>query len=273
MRDRLRVDDSTGPVVLAGIDPASTPGVKGRRKAEEGLARDAKKLRDLQERLYAEDQRALLLVLQGTDASGKDGTVKHVFGSVNPQGCRVTTFKAPTEQELRHHFLWRIRRALPERRMIGIFNRSHYEDVLIARVHGLVPRTVWEGRYDEINRFERKLVGSGTTVVKVMLHISFEEQRERLLARLRDPTKRWKFNPEDLDERERWTEYQEAYEAVLERCSTDEAPWYVVSADRKWYRNWAVGRLLLETLEGMAPQYPEPNLNIEEVEARLAPPD
>ena len=157
--------------------------------------------------------------------------------------------------------------------MIGIFNRSHYEDVLIARVHGLVPRTVWEGRYDEINRFERKLVGSGTTVVKVMLHISFEEQRERLLARLRDPTKRWKFNPEDLDERERWTEYQEAYEAVLERCSTDEAPWYVVSADRKWYRNWAVGRLLLETLEGMAPQYPEPNLNIEEVEARLAPPD
>jgi PPK2 family polyphosphate:nucleotide phosphotransferase len=273
MRDMLRVDHSTGPVVLAGIDPASTPGVKGRRKAENGLARDSKKLGDLQERLYAEDQRALLLVLQGTDASGKDGTVKHVFGSVNPQGCRVTTFKAPTEQELRHHFLWRIRRAVPVRRMIGIFNRSHYEDVLIVRVHGLVPRTVWEGRYDEINRFERKLVRSGTTVVKVLLHISFEEQRERLLARLRDPTKRWKFNPEDLHERERWTEYQEAYEAVLERCSTDEAPWYVVPADRKWYRNWAVGRLLLETLEHMAPQYPEPNLNIEELEARLAPPD
>jgi PPK2 family polyphosphate:nucleotide phosphotransferase len=270
MRDMLRVDHSTGPVVLAGIDPASTPGVKGKRKAEDGFARDSKKLADLQARLYAEDQRALLLVLQGTDASGKDGTIKHVFGSVNPQGCRVTTFKAPTEQELRHHFLWRIRRALPERRMIGIFNRSHYEDVLIVRVHGLVPRTVWEGRYEEINRFERKLVRSGTTVVKVLLHISFEEQRERLLARLRDPTKRWKFNPEDLHERERWTEYQEAYEAMLEGCSNDEAPWHVVPADRKWYRNWAMGRLLLETLERMAPQYPEPNLNLEELEARLS---
>jgi PPK2 family polyphosphate:nucleotide phosphotransferase len=272
VRELLRVDPGAGSTALAGIDPSSTPGVKGKSKAKAAFARDAEALADWQERLYAEERRSVLLVLQGMDASGKDGTVKHVIGAMNPQGCRITTFKAPTAEELRHHFLWRVRRALPPPRHVGIFNRSHYEDVLIVRVHGLVAKGVWGKRYDEINRFEEKVAESGTVIVKVMLHISFDEQRERLLARLDDPTKRWKFNPDDLAERARWTEYQQAYEDVLERCSTEVAPWYVVPADRKWYRNWAVTRLLIETLEHMAPQYPEPTLDVDPLKARLAPP-
>ena len=230
---------------------------------------DQEKLRQLQERLYAEGKRSLLLVLQGMDTSGKDGTIIHVIGAVDPQGVKITGFKAPTAEERRHDYLWRIRNALPAVREIGIFNRSHYEDVLIVRVKNLVPESVWSKRYNEINRFEREVITSGTTIVKVCLHISFDEQRERLLARLLDPTKRWKFKPSDLEERGRWSDYQVAYDAALFRCSTPNAPWYVVPANKKWYRNWAITRILIETLEEMDPRYPEPDLDIPALTERL----
>lgn len=270
MRELLRVRPMKGQLTLADIDPATTPGVR-KATARSAKAGDSEKLRQLQERLYAEGTRSLLLVLQGMDTSGKDGTIIKVIGAVDPQGAQVTGFKAPTEEERRHPFLWRIRKALPPPRMIGIFNRSHYEDVLIARVRSLVPETVWSKRYDEINRFEREVTASGTTIVKICLHISFDEQRKRLLARLMDPTKRWKFNPKDLEERERWPDYQVAYDAALFRCSTDAAPWYVVPANKKWYRNWAITRILIETLEEMDPRYPEPDLDIVALTERLSP--
>jgi PPK2 family polyphosphate:nucleotide phosphotransferase len=267
MRERLRVRPEG--VVLAEVDPRSTPGAKSRSAAESRLARQQGRLRELQERLYAEHARSLLVVLQGMDTSGKDGTVKHVFAAVNPQGTTVTGFKAPTEQEGRHRFLWRIRRRLPGPGQIGIFNRSHYEDVIVVKIHGLVEPEEIERRYDEINRFERRLVEVGTTVLKLCLHISAEEQRRRLLARLDDDTKRWKFNPADLDDRDRWAAFQAAYEIALRRCSTDEAPWYVVPADRKWYRNVAVTEILVETLEDVDPRYPQPILDIPALRARL----
>jgi len=269
MRDRLRVDPGT-EVVLADIDPRSTPGVGSRKKAERQMADRQARLAELQEPLYAERSRSLLVVLQGTDTSGKDGTIKHVIGGMNPQGCRILGFKAPTKEELRHHFLWRIKRQLPDPGLVGIFNRSHYEDVLVVKVHGLVTEETVDRRYGEINRFEQKVVDGGTTVVKVCLLISKEEQRERLLARLEDPTKRWKFNPADLDDRDRWDEFQAAYQTALNRCSTEAAPWYVIPADRKWYRNWAVAEILVETLEEMDPQYPQPDLDIDALRARLA---
>jgi PPK2 family polyphosphate:nucleotide phosphotransferase len=235
---------------LKAIDPRSTPGVKSRKKAEAMFADDAAELAELQERLRAEGERAIVLLLQGMDTCGKDGTVKHVVGQVNPAGVHLVSFKQPTEAELRHHFLWRIRRALPVAGDLGIFNRSHYEDVLVVRVHDLAP---WEGRYAEINRFEAR---AGVTWIKCMLHISAEEQRDRLLARLDDPTKRWKFNAGDMAERKHWDDYMAAYQDALERCDTPEAPWHVIPADRKWYRNWAIQQLLLETLRGLDPQYP-----------------
>ena len=236
---------------LSAIDTRATPGVKSRKKAEAALAGDAVEFASLQERLYAQGSRAVVLLLQGMDTCGKDGTVKHVVGQVNPAGLRITSFKQPTPAELKHHFLWRVRRALPEPGYLGIFNRSHYEDVLIVRVHDLAP---WEGRYEEINRFEDK---AGVTWIKCMLHISRDEQRARLLARLDDPDKRWKFNEGDLAERAHWDDYAAAYQDALARCDTDAAPWYVVPADRKWYRNWAIQQLLLETLRELDPQYPE----------------
>jgi PPK2 family polyphosphate:nucleotide phosphotransferase len=190
------------------------------------------------------------------DTSGKGGTVKHVVAGLNPAGLRVRSFGTPTEDERRHHFLWRIRRALPQPGEIGVFDRSHYEDVLIVRVHDLVPPEAWGRRYAEINRFERALAAEGTTLVKVFLHIGYDEQRARLLARLDRPDKRWKFSPSDIEERALWPAYQQAYEAVLERCSTPAAPWYVVPADHKWYRNWAISRLLLEHLEELRPEFP-----------------
>ena len=268
VRDLLRVRPMKGQLTLADIDPGTTPGV-GKAAARAARDRDGEKLRQLQERLYAEGTRSLLLVLQGMDTSGKDGTIIHVIGAVDPQGAQITGFKAPTAEERQHDFLWRIRNALPLPRMIGIFNRSHYEDVLIVRVRNLVPEAVWSKRYDEINRFERDVIAGGTAIVKVCLHISFDEQRKRLLDRLMDPTKRWKFNPKDLEERERWPDYQVAYDAALFRCSTDRAPWYVVPANKKWYRNWAITRILIETLEEMDPRYPEPDLDIQALTERL----
>ena len=270
VRDLLRVRPLKGQLTLADIDPGTTPGAR-KATAREAKANDREKLRQLQERLYAEGKQTLLLVLQGMDTSGKDGTIIHVIGAVDPQGVKITGFKAPTEEERKHDFLWRVRNALPPPRMIGIFNRSHYEDVLIARVRNLVPEAVWSKRYDEINRFEREVSAAGTTIVKICLHISFDEQRKRLLARLMDPTKRWKFNPRDLEEREFWPDYQVAYDAALFRCSTDSAPWYVVPANKKWYRNWAITRILIETLEEMDPRYPEPDLDIPALTERLAP--
>ena len=271
VRKLLRVDAGT-PAGLAGRDPGGTPGTseaKGRRE----LAADQATLFELQDRLFAEGTRSVLLVLQGMDTSGKGGTLEHVVGAMGPQGCRITSFKAPTPQELRHQYLWRIRRALPPPGLVGVFDRSHYEDVLVVRVHDLVPETVWSKRYDELNRFEAGVAASGTTIVKAMLHISYDEQRERLLARLDDPDKHWKFRERDIDERGRWVDYQAAYEDALTRCSTEAAPWYVVPADHKWYRNWAISRILVETLEEMDPRYPRPDLDVPGLRARLRPPN
>lgn len=264
----LRVEPGGGPVDLSAYDPHATPG--GPKSKKHGLAEIEQmrpRLAALQERLFAQsavggDQRRVLLVLQGMDTSGKGGTVKHVVSGLNPAGLRVRAFKAPTAEERRHNFLWRIRRALPHPGEIGVFDRSHYEDVLIVRVHDMVPRSVWSRRYAAINRFEQSLADGGVTVLKVFLHISPEEQRARLLARLDRPDKHWKFSPTDVEERERWPDYREAYQVALERCSTEAAPWYVVPADRKWYRNWAISRLLLEHLERIDPAYPQPDLDV-----------
>ena len=269
VRDHLRADVTSAFTSLGAIDAASIPGVKKKASALAALPALHAELFELQERLYAERARSVLLVLQGMDTSGKDGTITHVIGGLNPQGARIVAFKAPTAEEKRHDFLWRVRRALPAPGQVGIFNRSHYEDVLIARVHALVGPEVWGARYDEIDAFERGLGETGTTFVKVCLHISRDEQRSRLLARLDDPTKRWKFDPGDLAERKRWNEYREAYDDAIRRCSTPEAPWYVVPADRKWYRNWAVTNLMVETLREMAPQYPQPTFDIATYRAEL----
>ena len=256
-------------VDLAALAPRSTPGFDGdKAAAAEEVAALGPRLADLQERLYANgkvgDPRRVLLVLQAMDTGGKDGAVKHVLGLVDPAGVHARAFGTPTEEERAHHYLWRIEQALPGPGMLGVFNRSHYEDVLVVRVHDLVPPEVWGGRYDEINAWEARLAAEGTVLVKVFLHLSYDEQRERLLARLDDPTKLWKVNPGDVEERRHWAAYQQAYAAVLERCSTDAAPWYVVPADRKWYRDWALAHLLHEVLEGLGQGWPQrPDLDLE----------
>ena len=267
LRARPDADDP-----LARHKPDSHPGVKSRKKADASMAAEGEQLAGLQERLWAEKARMVLLVLQGIDTSGKDGTIKHVIGLVNPLGCRITSFKRPTAEEARHHFLWRIRKALPEPGQIGVFGRSHYEDVIVPRVHGTLGDADIDRRYAEIARFEAALLAGSTTIVKCFLHISYEEQRERLLARLDNPDKRWKFEEGDIAERALWPSYQDTFREVLRRSNPDDAPWYVVPADRKWYRNWAVGRLLLETLVEMAPEYPRPALDIPALKARLMPP-
>jgi PPK2 family polyphosphate:nucleotide phosphotransferase len=270
--DLLRVP--AGPVDLSALDTRATPGFDGDKAAGKAeLAALGPRLSDLQERLHAEGatggSRSLLLVLQGMDTSGKGGVVRHVIGQVDPQGCTIASFKAPTREELAHDFLWRIRRRVPGPGKLGVFDRSHYEDVLVVRVHGLVPRSTWSRRYAAINRFEARLVTDQVRVVKVFLHISREEQRQRLLARLDDPTKHWKFNPRDVDERAFWGDYQEAYATALERCNSGAAPWYRVPADRKWYRNWAVASLLVEQLEDMKLTWPKADFDVEEQGARL----
>ena len=270
--DLLRVP--AGPVDLSALDTRATPGFDGDKAAGKAeLDTLGPRLSDLQERLHAEGvsggRRSLLLVLQGMDTAGKGGVVRHVIGQVDPQGCEIASFKAPTREELAHDFLWRIRKRLPGPGKLGVFDRSHYEDVLVVRVHGLVPRSTWSRRYAAINRFEARLVTDQIRVVKVFLHTSKEEQRQRLLARLDDPTKHWKFNPRDVDERAFWGDYQEAYAAALERCNSDAAPWYRVPADRKWYRNWAVASLLVEQLEDMKLTWPKGDFDVEEQRARL----
>ena len=242
-------------VKLAEIAPDDTGDYssddKGKAAAEEDIKARLEKLKQLQERLYAGSAQALLIVLQGMDTSGKDGTIKHVMSGVNPQGCRVTSFKVPTSTELAHDFLWRVHHEVSPKGQIGIFNRSHYEDVLVTRAHGQITDKVAEQRFTHINNFEKLLAQSGTTVLKFFLHISKSEQRKRLEARLRDPEKQWKFNHGDLDERKLWSKYQAAYEAAITATSTEYAPWYVVPANRKWYRNLVVATTVVTALERM----------------------
>lgn len=242
---------------LHDFDADYTGGREKSKKTQEELAKNVAALDELGYRLYAEGRRSLLLVLQGMDTSGKDGTIRHVMQGFNPQSCQVTSFKQPGVDELAHDFLWRIYRAVPRRGFIGIFNRSHYEDVLVVRVHDLVPKKEWKSRYERINRFEEMLHDAGTTIVKVFLHISKEEQRCRLQARLDNAKKRWKFSKADIAEREYWDNYQRAYEDAMTRCNTKHAPWYIVPANHKWYRNLAISEILRKTLEEMNPQYPK----------------
>jgi len=269
IRNLLRARAQDGRFRLAEVDPDSTPGLKKPKRAVKDLKTHQAQLFELQERLYAEHKRSLLLVLQGMDTSGKDGTITHVIGNMNPQSVQITPFKQPTPEEKRHGFLWRIRRRLPEAGDVGIFNRSHYEDVLIVRVHDLAPLNVIERRYDLINRFEKQVTNSRTRIVKICLHISYDEQRKRMIERLKDPDKQWKFNEHDIDERAYWDDYQSAYSIAITRCSTNYAPWYVVPANDKDYRNWAVARILIETLEEMNPQYPHPKLDVPRLLKRL----
>jgi PPK2 family polyphosphate:nucleotide phosphotransferase len=269
VRDLLRASPSDGRFRMADVDPDSTPGLKRHKRALMDAEAHRKTLFDLQEALYAEHKRSLLIVLQGMDGSGKDGTITHVIGNLNPQGVLITPFKAPTPEERKHGFLWRIRKRLPVKGEIGIFNRSHYEDVLIARVHNLAEPPIIERRYEVINRFEKDLTRHGTKVIKLCLDISYAEQRKRFLDRLEDADKRWKFSEHDIDERAYWDDYMSAYSIAITRCSTRWAPWYVVPADDKIYRNWAVTKMLIETLEEMNPQYPQPNLKIPALMKRL----
>ncbi|MFG2055512.1 PPK2 family polyphosphate kinase [Micromonospora sp. NPDC048930] len=299
MRELLRV--APGAVDLAAVDPRSTPGLPaaagpGRQRKEWARSQVELLGADLgrqQEMLYAaakgaagpeaptsaptlagtdlggDRPRRVLLVLQAMDCGGKDGTIKRVAGAMNPLGLHIRSFGPPTEEELRHDFLWRIRRALPPPGYVGIFNRSHYEDVLVARVESLVDEPTWQARYDMINDFERELTASSVTLLKVMLHISYAEQGERLMERLTDPTKHWKYNPSDLDTRARWDDYQAAYADALARCGTDAAPWFVVPADRKWYRDWAVAHLLRETFDTLDLGYPPADFDVERERQRL----
>ncbi|MET3963614.1 PPK2 family polyphosphate:nucleotide phosphotransferase [Marmoricola sp. OAE513] len=269
--DALRYRHGTD---LADLDTRGTPGFDGSKSdAEKALPELAPEMADLQEKLFAAgytgSDRRLLLVLQGMDTSGKGGILRHAVGLLDPGGMRLKSFKKPTKEELSHDFLWRIERELPGPGEIGIFDRSHYEDVLVVKVHQLTDAAEIERRYDAINAFEQRLVDEGTVIVKCMLHISPETQKERLLARLDDPTKQWKFKPEDVDERGHWDAYQAAYATALEWCSTEAAPWHVVPSDRKWYRNWAIGQLLREHLAALDLDWPEPDYDIAEQRARL----
>ncbi|MGH9184444.1 MAG: polyphosphate kinase 2 family protein [Acidimicrobiales bacterium] len=258
--------DPGGAVDLSMIDPRSTDGAPDDKAVTEATFPELRhQLAALQERLWAEGAQSLLVVLQAIDGGGKDGTIRHVFRGCSPQGTRVTNFKVPSPDELAHYILWRIHRNTPGKGEIGIFNRSHYEDVLVVRVHELVPEDVWRARYDIINDFEANLAAAGTRIVKLYLSISAGEQAERFRARLEDPTKHWKFRKGDLDERKRWDDYMAAYEEAIGRTSTPVAPWYIVPADRKWYRNWAVSQILIEALTDMDPQYPTPEEDLDGV--------
>jgi PPK2 family polyphosphate:nucleotide phosphotransferase len=256
LRDALRVHPGTR-VDLEKVDPAATYG-HTKDSAQDELKAGLDRLTDLQDRIWAEGKHRVLIVLQGIDAAGKDGTLRHVMGAFNPQGCPVTSFKVPSTEELAHDYLWRIHRRVPGKGEIGVFNRSHYEDVLVVRVHDIVPKAAWSRRYDQINAFERMLAEEGTTILKFFLYIDRDEQRKRFQSRLDDPTKRWKFRLGDLEERKHWDEYIAAYEDALSRCSTAEAPWYVIPSNRKWFRNLAVTDILDDTLEELDPRYPDP---------------
>jgi PPK2 family polyphosphate:nucleotide phosphotransferase len=261
---RYRIEPG-GMVSLAAIDPHETEHYRKKKEVARELERQRRRIQGLQARLYAENERGLLIVLQAMDTGGKDGTIKHVFSGVNPQGCRVSSFKKPSVEESNHDFLWRYHKSAPARGRIGIFNRSHYEDVLVVRVKGLVPEEVWRERYRQINDFERNLSNDGISVLKFFLHISRDEQKRRLQSRLDDPDKRWKFSSADIKERAFWDDYQSAFEDALTNCSTQHAPWYVVPANKKWYRNLVVARTIADTLAAIDPQFPPAEKGLERV--------
>lgn len=256
-------------VKLKEIDPDDKLGFDTPAELQQRLEKNLDKLSKLQYRLYAENKRSLLVVLQAMDAGGKDGTINKVFSAMNPQGCRVVSFKAPSSLELTHDFLWRVHQAAPRHGELVVFNRSHYEDVLIVRVHDLVPKSIWSQRYEMINRFEELLASNNTTVIKIFLHISEEEQLKRFIARFSEPEKQWKISEADYQERKYWNDYQQAFEEVFERCSTPNAPWYIVPADNKLFRNVAVSEILRETLEGLDLQLPEPGVNLKEIRKEM----
>ena len=258
---RLRIKPGT-TVSLADIDPGETHGFEKGDELDAALARNIARLDALQYLMYAERRRALLVVLQGMDAAGKDGTIRHVITGFNPQGCRAIPFKTPTPEELAHDFLWRVHALVPEKGDVAIFNRSHYEDVVTARVRALVPPHVWKQRYDHINDFERLLAEHDVVIVKLFLHISKDEQKRRLERRLEDKTRQWKVALSDFEDRKRWKDYMRAYEDAITKCNTLEAPWYVVPADRKWFRNLAVSQLLVDTLEALDMHFPKPTVDI-----------
>ncbi len=260
----FRVKPGTS-ISLAEIDPDDTAGLKGKDDARDELKKIRMRISAMQERLWAEHRQSLLVVLQATDTGGKDGTIKHVFKGINPQGCRVWGFKVPSQEEADHDVLWRYHRRAPAKGMITVFNRSQYEEVLVVRAKQLVPKKVWEQRYEMINQFEEILARSGTRIIKFYLHISKDEQKERLQARLDQPDKRWKFSIGDLDDRARWDDYQRAFEDAINRCSTDYAPWYVIPANHKWARDVIVARAVLKTLEDMNPRFPPEEPGLDEV--------
>jgi len=262
--DRFRVQPKQA-VRLSEIDPAFKAEHKNKADAQDQIRQYAQRLRELQYLLYAENRRSLLICLQAMDSGGKDGTIRHVLGYMNPQGCRVQAFKAPSSKEAAHDFLWRVHRVVPGRGEVVIFNRSHYEDVLITRVHKLVDKKVWCARYDAINAFEQYLSGNGVHILKFFLHISKDEQLKRFKKRLQDPSRQWKISEADYSERARWDDYQHAYEDALNHCSTDHAPWFIVPADHKWFRNLVVSRIVVEYLEGLKMQCPQPTVDLEKI--------
>jgi PPK2 family polyphosphate:nucleotide phosphotransferase len=247
---------------LDRCDPDGTGHVKNKKAAYAEMEKNLVRLGELQSVLYAENKRSVLIVLQGMDASGKDGTIKHVMGPLNPQGCKVFSFKGPTDEELGHDFLWRIHKYTPRNGEIVIFNRSHYEDVLIARVHDLVDKKVWSKRYGQINDFEKLLTENNTHILKFFLHISRDEQLKRLRERIDEPAKNWKINPKDFEERKYWADYAGAYEDVLSRCSTPHAPWFIIPANKKWFRNYAVSQIVADILGALKMEYPKPSIDI-----------
>lgn len=261
---RLRVRPEER-VHLADIDPAETHGFEKGEELDAVLAKNIARIDELQYLMYAEHRRALLVVLQGMDASGKDGTIRHVMTGFNPQGCRVTAFKTPTPEELAHDFLWRVHAAVPKKGDVAIFNRSHYEDVVVVRVHELVATQVWKRRYDQINHFEHFLAQNDVVIAKVFLHIGKDEQKRRLERRLEDPTRQWKVSLSDFEDRKRWKQYMRAYEDALTECNSKAAPWYVVPADKKWFRNLAVSQILVETLQALDMQFPKPTVDLKRI--------
>ncbi len=272
MKFRARPVD--GYVNLAGYEPTATPFMDDEDDAEDELVDEMhEQLFDAHELLYAESDRKMLLVLQGLDCSGKNGTIKHVVIAMNPAGVRMASFAKPTGEEVDEHFLERIRSEVPRAGQLGVFDRSHYEDVMVPMALGTEDESTIDRRIDEINEFEAELVESGTTIVKCMLHISFDEQRERFLRRLRRDDKRWKFSEADLETRRHWNAFQTAYGNTIARTTSDTAPWYVIPADHKWYRNWAIAKLLLATFDSMGATYPQPDLDLDDLRSRLAPPN
>lgn len=266
-RETFRVAPASR-VRLGHHDPSDTGSHEKKKHAQHEVAKLQKRMDALQFALYAEQKRSVLICLQAPDAGGKDGVVRHVMGAMNPQGCRVVGFKQPSTLERAHDFLWRIEEQTPKRGEVVIFNRSHYEDVLIARVHDLVPKKVWAARYAQINEFEERLAANGTHVLKFFLHISKDEQLRRFAERLDDPARHWKISEADYTERKYWEDYEKAYEAALGKCSTRDAPWFIIPSDHKWFRNLAIARILVETMEGLGIEVPEPTVNLADIRRR-----